>query len=538
VTRDAWWQTAVLYQIYPRSFADSDGDGIGDLTGIVNRLDHLNDGTPASLGVDAVWLSPFYPSPQADFGYDISDFQSVDPVYGTLADFDKLVTALHDRGMRIVVDLVMNHTSVEHPWFRESRSSRTSSKRDWYIWASPGSDGGPPNNWLSAFEKCGTAWTYDDLTGEYYLHSFTPGQPDLNWRSPAVRAAIREVWQFWLDRGADGFRVDVAHRLLKDAQLRNNPPELAHARRYVSHPRLRQRNLDLPEVHDVLKDLRQVLDSYGNRFALGEVPIDNDARLAEYFGSEGMHTAFHIAFWEQPWRADAFREVIDSMASFAPAGALATYALATHDISRTVTRYGDFDCARVAAMMMLTLRGIPCVYYGEEIGLADVRLPEGQTLDIDGRDGPRVPMHWDSSGKGFTAGKPWLPFGSNLADVNVTRQDADPDSLLNLYRRLIWYRRGSRALRYGGYRSVESGADTFCFVRSVTDEQILIALNFAAEPQLVALSDLFETGRVELSTKPGRNGMQVDLRAFSLASREGVIVRLAHRESEVWGSEV
>ena len=527
MTRDAWWQTAVLYQIYPRSFVDSDGDGIGDLTGIMHQLDHLNDGTSASLGVDAVWLSPFYPSPQADFGYDVSDFQAVDPVYGTLADFDKLVTALHDRGMRIVVDLVMNHTSVAHPWFLESRSSRTNSKRGWYIWAGPGQGGGPPNNWLSAFEKYGPAWTYDDLTGEYYLHSFTPGQPDLNWRNPAVRAAMRDVWRFWLDRGVDGFRVDVAHRLLKDAQLRDNPPELMHARRYVSHPRLRQRNLDLPEVHDVLKELRQVLDSYGGRFALGEVPINNDARLAEYFGGEGMQTAFHVAFWEQPWLAEAFRETVDSIISLAPAGALPTYALATHDISRTVTRYGDVDCARVAATMLLTLRGIPCVYYGEEIGLSDVRLPEGQELDIDGRDGTRVPMHWDSSGKGFTVGRPWLPFGSNLAGVNVARQHADPDSLLNLYRRLIWYRRGSRALRYGDYRSVDGGVDTFCFVRSTPDERLLIALNFSAEPGLVAVSGLPGTGRVELSTISGRRGVLVDLGAFPLASREGVIVRLA-----------
>ncbi|MDH2426549.1 alpha-amylase family glycosyl hydrolase [Sphaerisporangium sp. TRM90804] len=518
---DEWWREAVLYQIYPRSFADSDGDGVGDLPGVIDRLGYL-----AELGVDAVWLSPFYPSPLADFGYDVSDFQAVDPSYGTLEDFDELLRRAHEHGIRVVVDLIMNHTSVEHPWFAESRSSRTSPKRDWYIWADSRPDGGPPNNWLSAFEKCGPAWTFDEPTGQCYLHSFTPGQPDLNWRNPEVRAAMREVWRFWLDRGVDGFRVDVAHRLMKDAELRDNIAELAHARRHVSHPLGRQRHLDLPETFDVLRDLRRTLDSYEGTFALGEVPISDDRRLAEYFGGDGMHTAFHIAFWEQPWRAAAFRETVDRLAAYARPGALPTYALATHDISRTVTRYGGGGRPRVAAAMMTTLRGIPCVYYGEEIGMADAPPPLDGLLDVDGRDGTRVPMQWDETGAGFSRAAPWLPFASDQHDVNVVKQLDDPDSLLSLYRRLIAFRRDSPALRRGEYRSLDCGGDVFAYLRSVPGERLLVALNFAPHRTEVALPELPPHGRLELSTGTGEAGSPVDPRSLSLAPDEGVIVRI------------
>jgi alpha-glucosidase len=531
-----WWHDAVLYQIYPRSFADSNGDGIGDLPGIISRLDYLGGGTSSSLGVDALWLSPFYPSPQADFGYDISDYRAVDPVYGTLSDFDELLEQAHRRGMRVLIDLVMNHTSVEHPWFVESRASRTSPERHWYIWADPGPDGGPPNNWLSAFEQCGTAWCYDQRTGQYYLHTFTPGQPDLNWRNPEVRAAMREIWRFWLDRGVDGFRIDVAHRLMKDPSLRDNPPEIADARRHVSHPRLRQRNLDLPEVHDVLRELRQVLDSYDGRFALGEVPISDDTRLSEYFGGDGMQTAFHVAFWEQPWQAEGFRATVDGLAGRMRPGALPTYALATHDISRTVTRYDSADRARVAAMMMLTLRGVPCVYYGEEIGMRDAPPPPGSTLDVDGRDGTRAPMQWDASGAGFTSGTPWLPFGSTQKEVNVARQHGDSDSLLNLYRRLIRFRRGSVALRRGDYRSLDCPQDAFVYLRSAPGQRLLIALNFAPHPTSITASELPALGRIELSTRADRDGSQVHTSPLLLGPHEGVIVRLTEGATAAPGS--
>ena len=523
-----WWRDAVIYQIYPRSFADSNGDGIGDLPGITRHLDYVGE-----LGADAIWLSPFYPSPLADSGYDISDFQAVDPACGTLEDFDELVARAHARGIRVLVDLVMNHTSAAHPWFAESRSSRHNPKRDWYIWASPRPDGSPPNNWLSAFEKCGAAWSYDEATGQCYLHSFTPGQPDLNWRNPEVRAAMRKVWLFWLDRGADGFRVDVAHRLVKDAQLRDNPAGLAQARRHVTHPVLRQRHLDQPETHEILGELRQVLDGYDDRMALGEVPISDDRLLVGYFGGDGMQTAFHIAFWEQPWDGAAFRRTVDRLAGLMHPEALPTYALATHDISRAATRFGVTEAGggrlRVAAMMLLTLRGVPCVYYGEEIGMADAPPAAGLIVDVDGRDGGRIPMQWDDTGRGFTSGTPWLPFGPGQRDVNVASQLGSPGSLLGLYQRLIAYRKGSPPLRRGGYRSLDAPDGTFVYERSVPGERLLIALNFASGPASVTLPDLPRTGRLELSTLMRGTGEPVSLRPLRLAPDEGVIVRLGER---------
>ncbi|MFY1668664.1 alpha-amylase family glycosyl hydrolase [Plantactinospora sp. WMMB334] len=520
MTTEHWWRSAVIYQIYPRSFADSNGDGIGDLRGIVEHLDYLHDGTPRSLGVDALWLSPFYPSPQADFGYDISDYQAVDPAYGTLADVEKLVEGAHQRGMRVIVDLVMNHTSDRHPWFLESRSSRSNPKRDWYVWAD-GRDGGPPNNWLSSFERCGPAWTRDETTGQFYLHSFTPQQPDLNLRNPQVRAAIREVWGFWLKQGVDGFRIDVAHRLFKDGQLRDNPEPLAAYRRYHRHPELRQYNLDQPESHELLRELRCFLDGHGPGLLLGEVPISDDSRLVEYFGADGMHTAFHIAFWEQPWDAAAFRGTVDRLSALARPDALPTYALATHDIPRTVSRYG-LRQARVAAMMMFTLRGLPCVYYGEELGMAD--SPPERALDVDDRDGQRVPMQWEPTGTGFTTGTPWLPFGRDIGTANVLVQDAAPDSSLNLYRRLIRYRHASTALRFGDYGSLDSPAQTFVYRRRSPEEELLVALNFADRPIVLAIGE--GPARLELSTDAARSAGPVSLRSVPLGALEGVLLRV------------
>src|SRR6185437_7115839 len=519
-----WWRDAVIYLNCPRSFADSNGDGIGDLPGITGKLGYLG-----ALGANTIWLSPFYPSPVADFGYDISDFQAVAPACGTLEDFDELVSEAHDRGIRVVIDLVMNHTSVCHPWFAESCSGRGSPKRDWYIWSDPGPDGRPPNNWLSAFEKCGPAWCYHEQTGQYYLHSFTPGQPDLNWRNPEVRAAMRKVWLFWLDRGVDGFRVDVAHRLMKDPQLRDNPAEIAHSRRHLSHPRLRQRNLDLPETQEILTELRQVLDSYGDRLALGEVPISDDRRLADYFGGDGMQTAFHIAFWEQPWHGAAFRETVDRLAGLMHPKAVPTYALATHDISRTVTRYGAGARSRVAAMMLLTLRGIPCIYYGEEIGMEDCQPPPDLVMDVDGRDGARIPMQWDATGRGFTSGVPWLPFCPGQREVNVARQLESADSLLALYRLLISYRNNSAALRRGSYRSLDAPDHTFVYERAVPGERLLVALNFSAQATAVTVKDLAGCGQLKISTLSGQASRAVSLRPLRLAPDEGVIVRCEDR---------
>ena len=477
-----WWKRAVFYQIYPRSFADSNGDGVGDLRGITAHLDHLNDGTPDSLGVDAIWISPFYRSPMADFGYDVADYRDVDPVFGTLADFDRLLAAAHERGIRVIVDFVPNHSSDRHPWFIESRSSRTSPRRDWYVWADPAPDGGPPNNWQSHF-PIGSAWTLDPTTGQYYLHSFLAEQPDLNWWNPEVRAEMEATLRFWLDRGVDGFRIDVAHMMLQDPELRDNPEPLTFESRRMDE--------DWPEVHDIHRSWRRLLDSYGDRIAVGEVWIMVPERVVLYYGeaNDELHLAFNFAFLRQPWAAVAFREATDLFESLLPEGAWPDYTLSNHDVHRARSRY-DSDAgggcgplglsrARVAAIMLLTLRGTPFIYYGEEIGQADAEVPAERALDVEGRDPERAPMQWAPGPRaGFTTADPWLPIGSDADRVNVVAQRDDAASMLSLYRRLIWYRKGSKSLLHGSYRSLDAPEGVFAFVREVPGESLLVALNF------------------------------------------------------------
>ncbi len=525
-----WWRDAVIYQIYPRSFADSDGNGIGDLRGVIERLDYLNDGAGGSLGVDAVWLSPFYPSPGADHGYDVSGYTGVDPLLGTLEDFDHLLGAAHARGIRVLIDLVINHTSVEHPWFRASRSSRADPKRDWYVWAPPGPGGSPPNNWLSAFERVGSAWTLDEATGECYLHTFTPGQADLNWRNPEVRAAIGDVMRFWLERGVDGFRVDVAHRLVKDEALRDNPPVLAHERRHVSHPWARQRNADHPDVHEVLRELRRTTDEY-DAVLLGEVPIHDPARLARYYGDgDELHMAFNFALWDVPWRARAWRHVVDALLAHLPARAWPCTALSNHDIPRTVTRFGSDgrgrQRARVAAMLLLTLPGTPCLYAGEEIGMAGGGVSEQRRRDIDDRDESRTPMQWDPSGRGFSSGRSWLPVAPDAAVANVAVQRHDPASVLSLYRRLIRRRRGSPALRRGTYEPLHGPAEVFAYRRAARGEQFVVALNFSSRHQRLRHHALPRGTVVEVCTDPARDGEVLERHLVELGPDEGVVLRL------------
>jgi alpha-glucosidase len=545
VAKGDWWRHGVIYQIYPRSFADADGDGVGDLAGITARLDHLNDGTPGSLGVDAIWLSPFYPSPMADFGYDVADYCDVDPVFGTLDDFDRLVAEAHARGIRVVIDLVPNHTSDRHPWFLESRSSRDNPKRDWYVWADSRPDGSPPNNWVSAFPRAGRSWTFDEATGQWYLHSFTPEQPDLNWWNPEVREAMDEVMRFWLDRGVDGFRVDVAHKMARDPELRDNPlvdldeADLdesgeARARRRAKLKSVPRYDEDWPEVHEILRRFRRTLDGYDDRMAVGEVYLLDLERLARYYGSgqDEFHLAHNFVFLIQPWKAEAFRSVVDRFTGLLPAGAWPAWMLGDHDASRIASRYDEGGNgqarARVAAMLLLTLRGTPFVYMGDEIGQADGEVPPDQVVDVDGRDPERTPMQWDGSpGAGFSTGDPWLPVGSQAASVNVAAQRGDPASMLTLSRRLIWYRKGSAALRGGDYRSLADAPDgCYAYLRTAGDERLLVALNFTGQP-LAYEVDGPETGRLELATDPGRaTGEAVALRPLRLGPDEGVVVRL------------
>ncbi|HEY7623499.1 MAG TPA: alpha-amylase family glycosyl hydrolase [Candidatus Limnocylindria bacterium] len=513
----SWWREGVFYQIYPRSFQDSNGDGVGDLNGIIERLDHLNDGTPASLGIDAIWLSPFYRSPMADFGYDVSDYRDVDPTFGSLADFDRLLAEAHRLGIRVIVDIVPGHTSSEHPWFVSARASRESPTRDYFIWADPRPGGRPPNNWRAVFKRVGSAWTLDPGTGQYYLHHFLPEQPDLNWRNEKVRAEIDDVMRFWLDRGVDGFRVDVAAGLIRDERLRDNP-------RFSFRGWPRRRNWDLDEVHDIHRRWRKVLDSYpGERMAVGEIGVRDLRRHVRYYGNDDeLQLSFNFHFLEQPWIAERFRGVVEEWERLLPEHAWPDYTLSNHDRHRAVSRYGS-DRAGVAAMMLLTLRGTPFIYYGEEIGMTDVPIPPMRVVDIDGRDPERTPMQWDASANaGFTSGEPWLPIAADHSRRNVAAQRDDPTSLFSFYRRLIWLRKSSAPLRRGSYRTMPAPRGVFAYAREADGERALVALNFTSAPASASLGE--GRGRILISTDRSRDSEDVDLTRVRLLPDEGIVV--------------
>ncbi len=512
-----WWKHGVIYQIYPRSFQDSNGDGIGDLRGILARLDHLNDGTDRSLGIDAIWLSPFYRSPMADFGYDVSDHRDVDPIFGTLADFDRLLAAAHERGIRVLVDLVPNHTSDQHPWFVESRSSRADPRRDWYVWADPARGGGPPNNWRSSFPRVGRAWTLDPRTGQYYLHHFLPQQPDLNWWNPRVRQATDVVLRFWLDRGVDGFRVDVAHGLLSDQALRSNP-------RFTLGGRRRRRDVDLEEVHEIHRAWRKTLDEYEDRMAVGEVFLTDLRRLVRYYGKDDeLQLSFNFMFLSQPWSGTRFRRAVERYEALLPPHAWPDHTLSNHDRPRAASRYGPRNAA-TAALMLLTLRGTPFLYYGEEIGMTDVPIHRERLVDIDGRDPERTPMQWDGSpNAGFTSGEPWLPIGQEADRVNVAAQRDDPRSLFSFYRRVIRTRRRSAALRSGTYRSLPAAPGVFAYMRERDGERLAVALNFTDGQRDYTLPWSGSRGRVVHSTRSDRDGAAAGS-WLRLGPNEGVLL--------------
>jgi len=532
-----WWREAVFYEVYVRSFQDANGDGVGDLGGIIQRLDYLNDGTPQSLGVDALWLTPINPSPMYDFGYDVSDYTAVDPLFGTLADLDRLLAEAHRRGMRVILDLVPNHTSHEHAWFRAARASRTAPQRDWYVWRDPAPGGGPPNNWVSSFG--GPAWTLDRATGQYYLHSFLAEQPDLNYRNPAVVKAIENVIGFWLARGVDGFRVDVIHKMIKDAALRDNPPpdptDGNPVRDYLGQQHLYDQ--DRPEVHDIIRSWRRLLDRYGDRMMVGEVYLLDPRLLVPYYGAalDELQLAFNFSFLWSPWDAATFRQRVAEMESLLPPGAQPTYVLSSHDAPRHRSRFDDpvdgAARARTAALMLLTLRGTPFLYYGEEIGMRDGEIapaqihdPVGKRFPGLGRDPERTPMQWDASrNAGFSPAEPWLPIAADFERVNAARQALDPNSLLSFYRRLIWYRKSSPALTAGHYRAVGSAPETFVYLREHDRQRLLVALNFSGAPRVVQLP-ADARGTVVLATAPTRAGGVAG--SIELAAAEGVAIEL------------
>jgi alpha-glucosidase len=531
VTHTEWWRTAAIYQIYPLSFADSDGDGFGDLPGIIARLDHLA-GEPDSLGVDAVWLSPIYRSPMVDFGYDVADHCDVDPRFGTLADVDRLLIAAHRRGLRVLFDYVPNHTSDQHPWFTQSRTRRTGEYRDFYVWADPAADG-PPNNWLSAFERVGSAWTFDERTGQYYLHSYTPQQPDLNWRNPSVRAAMHQVLRFWLDRGLDGFRIDAPHRLGKDALLRDNPADVAGLRVATQLDERRHRNMDDPFVHEVLREIRSVADQYPGAVLVGEVGIHHTQRRMAYHGhGDELQLMFDFAFWSNPWSAGAFRAAGRQLAALAGPG-WPTHALSNHDISRHASRYGPAmghpaePRARVAALLLTTLPGTTFLYYGEEIGMTDIPVPDELATDPNGRDPSRTPMQWDRTAPaaGFSAGPPWRPVSP--AGPDVARQRRDPHSLLALYRTMLALRRDHPCLRNGSYRELAADPDVYAYQRQHDGQTVLVVLNFAAVPRPAGLEAApVGKARVLAGTHPALTGGHLDLTDLLLAADQGIVLEI------------
>jgi alpha-glucosidase len=530
MARPAWWQSAIIYHIYPRSFQDTNGDGVGDLTGILNRLDYL-----AWLGVDAVWLSPIYPSPMADFGYDIADFTAIDPLFGSFADFDALIDAAHRRGIRLILDYVPNHSSDRHPWFQEARGARGAAKRDWYLWREPAPGDGPPNNWLSEFG--GPAWSLDAATGQYYLHSYLREQPDLNWRSPGLRAAMESVMRFWLDRGVDGFRLDALHHVIKDAAFRDNPPNPDFGPGMAPHQALKRLyTVDRPEVHDIIAGLRRLADIYGERVLIGEINLPR-ARLMRYYGDERqseLHLPFNFALLRTPWTAAELGAEIAAYEAALPPGAWPNWVLGNHDTSRVASRLQRLGAAgpRLAAVLLLTLRGTPTMYYGDEIGMADVPIAPDEVRDPfernvpgRGRDPERTPMRWSGAPQGgFTTGMPWLPMGDEVATRNVETEASDPASLLSLYRRLIQLRRQEPALALGAYSPVAVDSECLGYLRQSGSSRLLVLLNFAQAERAIPLPSAFG-GDLLLSSDAARRPGPIQGRV-ALGSREAAVLRL------------
>ena len=526
----AWWQTGIIYEVYPRSFQDCNNDGIGDLKGITRRLDYLK-----WLGITAVWIAPVYPSPMADFGYDISDYTGIHPIFGTMNDFDELLTEVHNRGMKLILDLVPNHTSNQHPWFLESKSSKENPKRNWYLWKDSLPNGHPPNNWLSVFG--GSAWEWDEQTQQYYYHAFLKEQPDLNWRNPEVHQAMFDIIRFWLDKGIDGFRVDVMWHLIKDDQYRNNPVNPDYEEQMPDYEKLIPAySTDQQEVHEIVKQMRAVIEEYENRLLIGEIYLPVH-RLVTYYGFEnkGAQLPFNFLLLGLPWNAATIASTIDEYEGALPPSGWPNWVLGNHDKSRITSRVG-ISQAKIAALLLLTLRGTPSLYYGDEIGMRDVPIPANEVQDPQGlnmpgknlsRDPARTPMQWDNTEyAGFGTVKPWLRVDKSYNRENVQQQKDKPFSMLSLYKKMITLRQKEISLMAGDYKPVFSNNQMIAYIRHAEgSHRFLIVLNLSHRPCYFSpITDVFK-GVVEAATIPELEGSLID-GEINLSGDEGIVVRL------------
>jgi len=505
-----WWRGATIYQIYPRSFLDTNADGIGDLPGIVERLDYV-----ASLGVEAIWISPFYKSPMADFGYDIADYRAVDPLFGTLADFDRLIARAHDLRLKVIIDQVPSHTSDQHAWFQESRQSRDNPKADWYVWADAREDGTPPNNWLSIFG--GVAWTWEPRRGQYYLHNFLKSQPDLNFHNPAVRRATLDNMRFWLARGVDGLRLDAINFCFHDALLRDNPARPMSARRVTgvsaNNPygfQWHRFNNTQPQMLPFLEEIRALLDEYPGVVALGEISSDDStATVAEYTQPGRLHMAYSFELLSNDSSPQHIRATVEKLRKRAPAS-WPCWTISNHDVERVVSRWGwtgyPPHAATQLSALLCALRGSVCVFQGEELGLAEAELPYESLRDpygiafwpaFKGRDGCRTPMPWDSSERGgFSGGVPWLPVPAQHRAQSVAAQERDANSALHGFRRLLAWRREQPLLINGEIEFIAATESVLAFKRFDGQNAILAAFNLSDAAESVALPELEVTGNI------------------------------------------
>ena len=533
-----WWQKGIIYQIYPRSYQDSNNDGVGDLKGITRRLDYIK-----KLNVDAIWLSPIYPSPMHDFGYDVANYTDIHPMFGDMGEFDHFLEEVHQRELKLILDLVPNHTSDEHAWFIESRSNRENPKRNWYIWRDPAPDGGPPNNWISYFG--GSAWTLDPQTNQYYLHQFVSQQPELNYRHPEVLTAILDVMRFWLEKGVDGFRMDAIWLLLKDEQFRDEPPNLADDGKWGEHGSLNHiYTANMPGIHGLIRQMRAVLDEYDDRMMVGEINLPLDKTML-YYGQDldECHLPYNFQLIMSEWKAQAVRRIVDNYEAGLPEGAWPNWVLGNHDQHRIATRVGQAQ-AGIANMLLLTLRGTPTTYYGEEIGMENVAIPPKMIQDppalnqpevahLIGRDPERTPMQWDDTpNAGFTpiGVSPWLPLPEDYSKLNVRTQEQNPTSMLRLYQALTSLRRAELALCVGDYSPIDVEDDRiFAYCRSFNGtDSFMVVLNFSKEDTQLDLGHYGTNALIEISTHLQRHGM-VNLHKLHLSSNEGLVIRLTKK---------